>query len=363
MGSRHSRQQPSADSAAPAALEEKQVVAAVRRGPADLGNVDFALIEDVLRHFEASHLAQTSGQDEGEAVSSSVADASSSVSQRGVSLSFLFAWHKEQQTLNGIDELTTREVVDKIVRPATAQSGEALWFQLPEEARGVPTAAISHAWDTKFAYLMGTVRDSVEQGHRPLASDTFVWLDLFALVQHTDGSNKQRAEIQQLGDVFGKDVKKVLQILPSSSDITRAFRQRNTSNVGELGAFDRAWCVFELAKVIQHGGRYEIGCQDANKNLTAPLMFAAAWRPHLAQALFESDKQHIDSLVLEIFGSWNTLKAIMVMIQLKANNVSDTAPSSYGMFAPWQAAFPGDAGPDWSKFVDLYLQFYRGRLR
>lgn len=272
--------------------------------------------------------------------------------------------------------MTTRELVSAVVRPATKHTQRCMWEQLPADARGKPTAAISHAWDYTVTYLRDMLQNGL-RGHAPLSGHTFVWLDILALTQHADGSGHQRGEIAQLGRIFGYLVPAVMQVVPAESQVhKRWFHRRNqvlgnpasstSGGRGDLGAFDRAWCVFELANALRAGAIYDVLCPDANTNYTGPCMLTGAWNPAACKALMASDKANIDDLVLQTFGNWNTLKAMVLMVFLKANNVGpitrwDAQP--FAMTAPWGMAFAGsgdvrDTLGGWQEFVDFYYEYY-----
>ncbi|EGD77147.1 hypothetical protein PTSG_07481 [Salpingoeca rosetta] len=313
-----------------------------------------------------NNAAMRSGDDEShQGDGSTTAGSLPSVAERGVSLEYLFQWWKEHKDKLP-EDITTREVVDKVIRPATEDAKQCLWTQVPEDHRSVPTAAVSHTWNYTMAFLMDMLHASKHTGHAPLSGHTYVWLDIFALVQHADGTSVQREEISQLGAVFGEKVRTVIQVLPPSRGIMmRNFGLRQRKRAGDLGAFDRAWCIFELARAVASGATYHVACPDSNTDYQTPFNFAGAWQPYASDALYQSDKENIDSLVLEAFGTWNTLKAVVVMVMLKANNVGPifrwdaNVPT---MYAKWEDAFLGSEETSWSRFIQIYRTFYHDEL-
>ena len=118
---------------------------------------------------------------------------SDAVARTAVSLAFLRAFHQQLvQPLCGENAgLTTKEVVERFVKPLSA-GRSCLADRLPSAAVGAPTAFVSHAWGTchaseapeagSFALLVASVSDFFANA---VAIETFIWLDIFAVDQHT----------------------------------------------------------------------------------------------------------------------------------------------------------------------------------
>ena len=353
------------------------------------GVVDFDLLKTLLPKYlglvppgtatAAQHgeVSATAGEVSSSSSSSSSSSLSSSspsspsvlpIHKRGIAIDFLLDWLQRQ--IDESPDYTTRQLVHNVIRPETLAINDCYWSLLngKDGVQGEPTVAISHAWDFKIKHLCDMIK-SARVGHSPLSGHKYVWLDIFALTQHRDGTNKQKSEIMQLGDVFGKSIRFVLQILPDRDNIFKRWvGLRGKTHQGDLGCFDRSWCVFELANCIAHGARYDVACADSNVDFTTPVQFAGAWQPEYSDALHLSDKQTIDALVLKVFKNWNTLKAVIVMIMLKANNVGlITAwdPLRFEIVSPWKTAFPGDEEErhlKWNQFMNVYSKYYWDKL-
>jgi hypothetical protein len=255
---------------------------------------------------------------------------------------------------------TTRQVVDYI-RSFTAESKQSLWASLPAEHRGVPTVAISHSWDYSFQFLIDTLKFNREGGPAELRGVQFIWLDIFALTQHADGSTKQKEEISQLGNIFGEQIPFVALVLPRSS--FRFGTERNS-----LGALDRAWCVFELARAFACGARFTFLLPtDNNTDWEGPCSMTRYWKPWSSKAFLQSDKDSMDDLVLRTFNTWNTLKVVSLMVFLELNNSGDMFWKSMGTddglvkssVRGWDNLFRGST-ESWALLHRVYIPFYYG---
>ena len=123
---------------------------------------------------------------------------SDAVARTAVSLAFLRAFY-EQLVLPlcvGGAQPTTKEVVERVVKPLSA-GRSCLADRLPPAAVGIPTAFVSHAWGTchagdspvcacspgagSFALTVASVSDFFANA---VPSETFLWVDVFAVDQH-----------------------------------------------------------------------------------------------------------------------------------------------------------------------------------
>ena len=320
----------------------------------DGGEVDWEVAVDILSNIcHAKKLRNNSNM--------SIIDRDKpELALRGVSLEYLFGWWdnlKKDRSLGLTEVSTTRQVVDYI-REYTKESRKSLWANLAPEHRGSPTIAISHSWDYKFQFLIDSLQFNRNRGPAELSGVTYIWLDIVALTQHADGSTKQAEEISQLGDIFGKSIPFVAQILPRSE-----FYGKNP----DLGALTRAWCVFELARACSSGARFTfLVPTDNNTDWHGPSTMTKCWQPHNSRALFQSDKDAIDRLVLDTFKSWNTLKVITFMIFLNLNNsgpvfFGESSQKLVQRMYPWNILFFGST-QNWDKLVEIYQQFYFDRM-
>jgi hypothetical protein len=306
------------------------------------------------------------------------------VAQRGIKITYVVSWWSELiERKPELKESATREIVNEI-RFLTSSSGSCLWDLFPSSERGYPDCAISHSWDYQFSFLLDVILKGQNMGPRELSNVEFIWLDIFALTQHSDGSSKQAEEISQLGKIFGHYCPFVVQVLPRSEFLFRG----KFSRAEFLGALNRAWCIFEFVQASTSGARFTfLSPNDCNLDYQNPLSLIRYWSPHLSESLYVEDKNNIDQLVLTTFQTWNTLKAVALMIFLKLNNcgpVFDRAvrnglcESHY----PWNKIFPGSveeimihhpsAGTvttrnnfqrslneiEWEKFLKYYFKYY-----
>ncbi len=105
-----------------------------------------------------------------------------------------------------------------------------------------------HSCNYQFGYLIQVLKAHCES-FGALRGHTYVWLDIIALTQHSDGSTQQKEEIAKIGDIFGHWIPTVVQIAPRSLPM---------SPVDDYGSFSRAWCVFELVSTLKNGGEFHI---------------------------------------------------------------------------------------------------------
>lgn len=321
----------------------------------DGGEVDWEVTADILSKI--CHTKNLRSQSEASALEEDKPE----LALRGISLDHLCSWWEElkRTPASRITEAsTTRQVVDYI-REYTRESRKSLWANLAPEHRGVPTVAISHSWDYRFQFLIDSLQFNRRSGPAELSGVRYIWLDIVALTQHVDGSSKQAEEISQLGDIFGKYIPFVAQVLPAS-----AFYPIKNGTV-DLGALSRAWCVFELARACSAGTRFTfLVPTDNNTDWHGPTTMTRYWQPQDAKALFQSDKDAIDGLVLHTFKTWNTLKIITFCIFLKLNNSGPVFWLSISIvkkFYPWSVLFPGSI-ENWEKVVEIYQKFYCDRI-
>jgi hypothetical protein len=104
------------------------------------------------------------------------------VASTAVSLAFLRDFYERcVAPLPGGEALTTKQVVDQVILPATKDSGACNFASLVPGAVGLPTAFASHAFGNPFSLLVAAL-----QAHfaAAVASEVYVWVDVFAINQH-----------------------------------------------------------------------------------------------------------------------------------------------------------------------------------
>ena len=124
---------------------------------------------------------------------------SDAVARTAVSLAFLRAFKNELVLPLLGPNVSTKEVVERLVKPLAANE-HCLASRLPAAAVGAPTAFVSHAWGTchygaearacgcspsagSFALLVDSVSDFFAGA---VETEVFVWLDVFAVDQHDE---------------------------------------------------------------------------------------------------------------------------------------------------------------------------------
>jgi hypothetical protein len=145
----------------------------------------------------------------------------------GVSLAFLADFAARHVASLG-DAATTRDVVQRVIKPATAGAGPGGGTMrytdlLPPSAVGAPAAFVSHAFDNRFGLLTAALAAHFA-GADP--ATVFVWLDIFAINQHDPGA-----------DLHGGDV---LSLALGGARATCAVLDRRGHTLSRL------WCLYEI---------------------------------------------------------------------------------------------------------------------
>ena len=83
--------------------------------------------------------------------------------------------------------LSTKEVVERLIKPATLAEGVSRNFaSLVRGAVAPPVAFASHAFSNPFRLLVSALE---EHFMNAVAADVYVWVDIFAINQHTPGAD------------------------------------------------------------------------------------------------------------------------------------------------------------------------------
>lgn len=219
---------------------------------------------------------------------------------------------------------------------------------MPSSEIGLPTVAISHSWNYQFGYLIQVLKAHCKS-FGALRGHTYVWLDIIALTQHSDGSTQQKEEIAKIGDIFGHWIPTVVQIAPRSLPM---------SPVDDYGSFSRAWCVFELVSTLKNGGEFHIISEEiTNLDWETPFSSIGYWRPSFSTALYESDKENITFLVLETVHTWSTLRVLALMNWFVRNNVGPMLRNG-GILEGWAKVYFPNSNFTGERFMTHYYPYY-----
>lgn len=166
---------------------------------------------------------------------------SDAVARTAVSLAFLRAFKKQLVVPLLGAGVTTKEVVEFVVKPLAAGQ-QCLASRLPASAVGVPTAFVSHAWGSchygvaspacgcasdagSFALLVESVSDFFAGA---VDSEVFVWLDIFAVNQH-DASGSELDG--------GMTLRKTVELAAHTLVVLER---------GSTLTLSRLWCLYEV---------------------------------------------------------------------------------------------------------------------
>lgn len=218
-----------------------------------------------------------------------VKDATIPVFQRGVRLEWLtkFGAAINPDFYSGSD-LTTRDVIERVVIPLTKPQCLPLFSYVPDEFRGRPRHFLSHAWNDYFLRPFGFGLISIlDYRFRP---DDCVWIDFVCHNQHEQEllPEQLQATISRVGSV---------QFL-----------------INEPILFTRSWCIYELLQAhltkadmqIQVAGGapddHIFKAEEAIKNFTST---------QRARASKKEDKRAIDREIIRVFGRIENADAVV----------------------------------------------------
>ena len=146
----------------------------------------------------------------------------------GVSLNFLLKLKREVEGWH--PKATTRMVAMQMVKPYTTENQCRYFEQMPAEDVGQPTYFVSQMQDASFCGLVAAIHSHLRNAD---PRHVYLWLDLFAINQHTLAAELPFLDASLLGTKAG-----TLMVLrgPSGTEET------------PLG---RAWCVLELGRTTR----------------------------------------------------------------------------------------------------------------
>ena len=174
---------------------------------------------------------------------------SSSISRLGISweaLKWFCSEHEEQ--LNG---LTTTQVRDSIIKPATLQT-KGSYSDLYPDMFQKANVFVSHAWRYNFLQDLVAAIESFLKENAALISavDCFFWIDIFVVPQHVDPPENQSAEEEAANfQIFSDGFQLALQ------EIGRAVIVLSPWNKPEW--IFRIWCLFEFFVMMRFRIPYE----------------------------------------------------------------------------------------------------------
>jgi hypothetical protein len=202
------------------------------------------------------------------------------VADRGVQVAWLL---KFGQAINpGLYEgadLTTKDVVNRVVVPLTESEHVPLYARIPDEFRGPPRHFLSHAWDDYFRRPFGFGLASVlEYRFRP---HDCVWIDFVCHNQH---------EVEQLPEQLQSTIERIGSV---------------HFIVTEPIIFTRSWCIYELlhGHLVNANMRLQVaGGHPTDHIFKAEQAIKQFTSIRNAQATKEDDKRRIDGEIRRAFG-------------------------------------------------------------
>ena len=132
-----------------------------------------------------------------------------------VSWSWLLSFVKENEAK--LKNLSTQDVVDQIVKPATLLNKSRYVDLIPKDCVSLPTYFASHVWIAPFLDIVESLREHIGDNAR---DDVFVWIDIFAVNQHRD-SGTQESDLKGLNTAVEKSRKTIVCIDANAKLLTR----------------------------------------------------------------------------------------------------------------------------------------------
>jgi hypothetical protein len=232
------------------------------------------------------------------------------IEERGISTKWLnefFGYLVKADFDGGFDKKkhytkTTRDFVQEVAAPFSKLGRSVRLFDLvPAAYRGPATVFISHAWDDNFSKLRNAV--SYKQNG---CQDGFIWLDVFAVAQ-------------QQSDAQTTDVSAIAETVRKIGDTKLIVDMWGPSQERGLTPLTRSWCMYEIANTPS--GKLDVISPPSVGGLTIPQHEAAGkcceeLSTKDARAIHAEDKEQIDKLMLQAFGSWeradDTIKQLVI---------------------------------------------------
>jgi len=135
--------------------------------------------------------------------------------------------------------LTTTQVCDSLIKKVTKDGDLCFWDLIPKEFRGKAEAFVSHAWKQPFRRITDLLLKGRVAGKSN--SKMYVWFDLFSV--HQNGGQKQKDDLDSIGEVIKKCGKTVLLIDHQRFDKPPVL-------------FTRMWCLYEIYRTQNCGGKF-----------------------------------------------------------------------------------------------------------
>jgi len=237
---------------------------------------------------------------------------STTVEQRGVTLSFFINWARFHS--KKYPGLRTRDLVTNIITPDTRNEPGPYWIKVPQEDRGPPDVFISHAWDMYVDELVDAIVDwdahyssdccwgcgccfdfCCHKIESQILRDPILWIDIFAIPQNKGFHNTN--DVQMLDKTIGSIGHVVL-----CTDL-------------EYTPMTRSWCLFELANAYRFNTKTDFGlsgtkCSHSSAR-SVPFEPFQDIDVENADTSNPQDKKMINSLIIEQFESFQFLNQVI----------------------------------------------------
>lgn len=143
--------------------------------------------------------------------------------------------------------LTTKDVCDKFLKPATSGKGQSHCEMLAEKNCpdvGEASVFISHAWKYNFLDVVDAL-----QHHFSNEPDIFIWFDLFSNNQHKAPNLPFEWWRDTFSNAIGKMGRVVMVLSPWNNPVP----------------FTRAWCLWEIYCAVKTGSNFEIAISNEQR--------------------------------------------------------------------------------------------------
>ncbi len=96
--------------------------------------------------------------------------------------------------------LTTQEVVQRYIMPATSQLKCRYCDLISDKLHDSPSLYVVHCWQMSFLTMIESVRQYVMQ-LRTSTEDVYIWLDVVCINQHTERTGSDVSSIREVVQV------------------------------------------------------------------------------------------------------------------------------------------------------------------
>lgn len=193
---------------------------------------------------------------------------------QGISICWLYNF------FNKYKNMTTRDIVNKIIIPITFNNKKCFIDLIPEQYKGKPEFFVSHAWDDIFYYGIDNLII------KPF--NMFLWIDIFCINQH-------------LNDI---DIKNILtQVLENVNSLLI----KGESNI----IYERLWFLYEISQAKKCNIKIELLIENIEFKYRKNINEIIINKIENAKCTKKIDEHEIKKLIIEQFGNYKNFSTFL----------------------------------------------------